>query len=137
MGFPTRCLLFCVPAMVLLWGAAEPRYDTSTVVTVRMLVAEIRETPKGSPLAGIHLMARPESARADSEPWDVYLGPTDFMKDMDLVFQPHDRLDVIGSKIKVGAATVILAREIRRSGSALYLRDEKGEPVWKGLEGGS
>jgi hypothetical protein len=137
MGFPTRCLLFAVPAMVLLWGAAEPRYDTATVVTVRMLVAEIRETPKGSPLAGIHLMARPESARADSEPWDVYLGPTDFMKDMDLVFQPHDRLDVVGSKIKVGAATVILAREIRRSGSALYLRDEKGEPVWKALEGGS
>jgi hypothetical protein len=137
MGFPTRCLLFSVPAMVLLWGAAEPRYDTATVVTVRMLVAEIRETPKGSPLAGIHLMARPESARADSEPWDVYLGPTEFMKDMDLVFQPHDRLDVIGSKIKVGGATVILTREIRRNESTLYLRDEKGEPVWKVGEGGS
>jgi len=137
MGFSTRCLLFAVPAMALLWGAAEPRYDTATVVSVRMLVAEIRETPKGSPLAGIHLMARPESARTDSEPWDVYLGPTEFLKDMDLVFHPHDRLDVFGSKVKVGGATVILTREIRRGGSALYLRDEKGEPVWKALEGGS
>jgi hypothetical protein len=39
--------------------------------------------------------------------------------------------------VKVGGATVILTREIRRGGSALYLRDEKGEPVWKALEGGS
>lgn len=109
----------------------EPRYEPATVVSTRMVVAEVKDVPKGSPLAGVHLLARPESARADSEPVDVYLAPADFMKQMDLTFHPHDRIDVTGSKVKLGAAPVILAREVRRDTSTIYIRDEKGEPVWK------
>ncbi len=136
MGFSTRLTLLAVPAVAMLWGAtSEPRYDPATVVTIRMVVAEVREVPKGNPLAGIHLMARPESARNDSEPFDIYLAPADFMKGLDLTFHPHDRLDVVGSKLKQGNSTLILAREIRENGSVLYIRDEKGEPVWTALGG--
>ena len=121
----------------LLAGAAaapqdpEPRYDPATVVSIRMVVAEVKEVPKGDPLGGVHLLARPESARAGSEPVDVYLAPADFMKQVDITFQPRDRIDVTGSKVKAGGAPVILAREVRRNTSTLYIRDEKGEPVWK------
>jgi hypothetical protein len=136
MGLPARSAALLMSVVAVLWAGnppadTEPRYDSATVVNIRMVVAEVREVPKGSPLAGIHLLARPESARVDSEPWDVYIGPVDFLRELDLAFHPRDKVDVAGSKSKVGSTTVILTKEIRQNGSTLYIRDEKGEPLWK------
>jgi hypothetical protein len=111
----------------------EPRYDPATVVDLNVIVVEVREVAKGNPMAGVHLMSRPESARGDSESLDVYIGPTEFLKQMDLVFHARDKLEVVGSKVKVSGATIILSREVRRDYSTLYIRDSKGEPIWKAM----
>ena len=76
-------------------------------------------------------LARTEAARTDSELLDIYAGPADFIKQMEMTFREHDRVDVIGSRVKMGASQVILARELRRGTSTLYIRDQKGEPIWK------
>ena len=146
MGFRTRCAFLAIPALSIALAAAgskpseqipDPRYDTSTVTTVWMIVVETREVPKGSPLAGTHLMVRPESARPDAEAQDVYLAPTEFIKLFNLTFRPGDRIEVIGSKVKLDTAPVILAREVRRSDTTLAIRDTKGDPVWKYMLPGS
>lgn len=122
---------FAALAVLALAAAAEdPRYDTSTVVDLRVVLAETREVPAAGPLAGMHLLVRLENARADSEPQDVYLGPAAFIKDISFPLRVRDRLEVVGSKVKVGSATVILAREIRHNNDTLYLREKTGEPMW-------
>lgn len=142
MGFRTRCAMLALPALAAALAAGgrspaepqqEPRYDGASVVDLDMVVAEVREVAKGNPLAGVHLMARPETARNESEPVDVYIAPAAFLKMMEFAFHPHDRLEVKGSKVKMGAASVILASEVRRGDSTLYIRDHGGEPVWKAL----
>lgn len=142
MGLRTRCAFLAIPALSIAFAAAankssdapaEPHYDTATVVDLEMIVMQTREVAKGSPLAGLHLLARLESGRADSETLDVYLGPSEFMKLFDFTFHAGDRVEVIGSKVKLGAAPVILGRELRRSDTTLYIRDQKGDPVWKYL----
>jgi|SRR5271157_31414 len=145
MGFRTRCAFLAIPALSVALAAAgnkpsdappEPRYDTATVADLEMVVVETREVAKGNPLAGVHLLARLES-RQDSEPLDVYLAPSEFIKQFDLTFHAGDRVEVIGSKVKLGAVPVILTRELRRSDTTLYIRDQKGEPIWKFLLKGS
>ena len=140
MRLRTRCALLLVPALGIALAAAgnkpseqpaEPRYDTATTVDVSMIVVETREVAKGSPLAGTHLMVRPESARPDTEAQDVYLAPTEFIKMFNLTFHSGDRIEVIGSKVKLGTVPVILAREVRRSDTTLAIRDTRGDPVWK------
>ena len=142
MGFRTRCTILALPALAAALAAGgsppsepqqEPRYDGASVVDIDMIVAEVREVAKGNPLPGVHLMARPESARADSEPVDVYVAPVAFLKMMEFTFHARDRLEVKGSKVKMGNVFVILSSEVRRGDSTLYVRDRNGEPVWKAL----
>ena len=139
MPFRTRFvfLAFAAAAVALAAGskssppAQEPRYDPATVVDVRIVVVEVREVAAGNPLAGVHLTARSESPHGNSEAMDVYVGPVEFVKQMDLAFSAGDKMEIVGSKVKVGGGTVILTRELQRNDSTLYLRDSKGEPIWK------
>ncbi|MGA3016163.1 MAG: hypothetical protein ABSF62_03520 [Bryobacteraceae bacterium] len=110
----------------------EPRYDSATTVDMMTVVAEMREVPRGSPLSGSHLIVRPESAKENSETIDVYLGPANYLKDFDVTFAKGDRVQVIGSKVKYGGASVVLARQVRRDSTTIYLRDEHGIPYWRG-----
>jgi hypothetical protein len=110
----------------------EPRYDAATTVDTMTVVAEVREVPRGNPLNGTHLIVRLESAKENSETIDVYLGPAAYLKDFEVTFAKGDRVQVVGSKVKYGGAPVILARQVRRDATTLYLRDEHGTPYWRG-----
>ena len=110
----------------------EPRYDSATTVDMMTVVADLREVPHGSPLSGTHLIVRPESAKENSETIDVYLGPEAYLKDFEVTFAKGDRIQVIGSKVKYGGVPLILARQVRRDSTTLYLRDEHGAPYWRG-----
>jgi hypothetical protein len=122
---------FAALAVLALAAAEDPRYDTATVVDLRVVLAETREVPAAGPLAGVHLMVRPENARGNSELQDVYLGPAAFVNEFNFPLRPRDRLEVVGSKVKAGSASVVLAREVRHDSYTLYLRDRAGEPMWR------
>jgi DNA/RNA endonuclease YhcR with UshA esterase domain len=109
----------------------EPRYDAGATVDTMMVVMDIREVPRNSPLSGTHLTVRPESAKAGTDTMDVYLGPADFLKELDCNFAKGDRIEVKGSKVKYSGSPMVLAREIRRNSSTVYLRDDHGAPYWK------
>jgi hypothetical protein len=109
----------------------EPRYDTAASVDMMVVVESQREVPKGSPLAGFHLIVRPETAKEGTDTIDVYLGPSDYVKDFDVTFAKGDRLQVTGCKVKYAGTIVILAKELRRESTTLYLRDARGVPYWK------
>jgi hypothetical protein len=138
MGFRSVVIFFLVTP--LLFGLAasggqtepEPRYDAATTVDVMTVVVDQREVPRAEPLGGTHLMVRLESAKENSETIDVYLGPVAYLKDFEVTFAKGDRLQVTGSKVKYGGGIVILARQVRRDSTTIYLRDEHGTPYWKG-----
>ncbi|HVP46862.1 MAG TPA: hypothetical protein VMT32_09770 [Bryobacteraceae bacterium] len=104
----------------------EPRYDVATVIDVDATVIDTRVVPQSSPLSGVHL-----SVKIESETIDVYLGPVEFLKDFDITFAKGDKIELIGSKVKFDGARIVLARQVRRDETTLYLRDAKGKPHWK------
>ena len=141
MRFRTSVAFFCVAPLLLALAspsdqketaaADEPRYDTTSTIDLIMVVAEAKDVPDGNPLAGAHLIMRPESAKSNSETTDVYLAPNDYMKDFNCHFVKGDRLQVKGSKVKYNGNTVVLAREVRMESTTVYLRDDRGVPYWK------
>jgi hypothetical protein len=110
----------------------EPRYDTTSPVDLMVVVEGDREVPKGTPLAGMHLVVRPESSKEGTDTVEVYLGPADFIKDFQITFAKGDRLQVSGSKVKYAGASMILAKDVRRDTTTMYLREPNGAPLWKG-----
>lgn len=103
----------------------DPRYDVSKVIDVDATVIDIREVPRNNPLSGLHL-----TVKIESDTVDVFLGPVDFLKTFEITFAKGDKLEIIGSKIKFGGAHIVLARQVRRDETTLYLRDAKGKPHW-------
>jgi hypothetical protein len=109
----------------------EPRYDAAASIDMMVIVESQREVPKGSVLAGWHLTVRPESARQGADTIEVFLGPADFIKDFDFTFAKGDRLQVTGSKVKYAGNALILAKDVRRESTTMYLRDARGVPYWR------
>jgi hypothetical protein len=103
----------------------DPRYDLSKVIDVDATVIDTREVPGNNPLSGLHL-----AVKIESDTVDVFLGPVDFLRDFAITFAKGDKLEIIGSKVKFGGAHLVLARQVRRDETTLYLRDAKGKPHW-------
>lgn len=133
-------MIFRIPLLVLILAVllapraasagqsapAEPRYDPATVVELNVVVLESREVPSGGSLPGVHV-----TVLSGKENLDVYLAPTDFLKGFDFKLVRGDRIDVVGSRLKTAAGTVLLlAREVRRRSQTVYLRDSRGNPYW-------
>jgi hypothetical protein len=132
-------MIYRIPALVILLAALiiphparggqtppeEPRYNPATTVEFTGVVTASREVPCGSPMHGLHL-----TVENGKESFDVYLGPMDFMKQFNFTFAKGDRIDTVGSRLKVGGTNVVLAREVRRQNQTVYLRDSGGAPYW-------
>jgi hypothetical protein len=105
------------------------RYDTATVVDFKATVTGIREVPKTDPLDGLYLTVKTDTLK--SETFDVYVGPTDFVKAFEITFAKGDKIQVIGSKVKIDGVDILLAREVSRQQTTVILRGKNGDPFWK------
>jgi len=114
-----------------------PRYDTSTVATIRGTVQEVHEEMMrtggtgrmgamgmGS-MGGLHL-----TVKTKKETVTVLAGPADFAKDKGFSFAKGDRVEVTGSRVTYNDAKAIIAREIKKGGKTLVLRNKSGVPKW-------
>jgi hypothetical protein len=120
-------------AVLLLLGAARtasagidnktepaPRFDPSAVVNFEATVLEVKTS------AVVTLLVKTDTESSV----DVYLGPVDFVKSFDITFRKGDRIHVAGSKVKSAGVTLVLAREVRKDSTTLYLRGKNGDPYW-------
>ncbi|MGB8493234.1 MAG: hypothetical protein WCE53_02425 [Candidatus Acidiferrum sp.] len=115
-------------------GMHMPKYDPSTVATVKRTVEEVQEgmmqfeqmgQMKGMDHMGLHLILK-----TDKESLTVLVGPSGFVKEKNFAFAKGDQIEVTGSKVKYNNTDVIIAREIKKGDKTLTLRDEKGIPEW-------
>jgi hypothetical protein len=110
-------------------GKGKPAlYDLKTVETVQgIVVAAPRPTPKGG---------LPERAqltlKTPQETLSVYLGPGWFMDKQVMKIGDLDQIQVTGSKIMVQGKPALLAGKIRKGNQVLKLRNEQGQPLWRG-----
>ena len=103
-------------------------YDTATETTVKGTVEEVKQISgqRGGP-GGTHLIVK-----TDKETLEVHLGPTTFLEKEKFTFAKGDQIEVTGSKVKIGAADALLAREVKKGDKTLTLRNAQGVPVWSG-----
>src|SRR5215467_8208460 len=109
----------------LAFAANEPVYNPATAVDVIAVISGIREVPAGQPMEGVHL-----TVKNKANTFDVYLGPTAFLKMLKTSFPVGDEIDIMGSRVKFQNADVILAREVTDPVESLVLRDLYRTPVW-------
>ena len=105
-------------------AGVEAPYDPGTEVTLRGTVQEVRQMERIVTVT--HLMF----GTADHGTVDVHLGPTSWVTKQSVSFQQGDELEVIGSRVKYGGADVVVARQIRKGGQTLTLRDTQGISSW-------
>lgn len=103
-------------------------YDPKTVETVSGEVVSVDRTPYGRRGAvGIHL-----TLKTDKETIQVHLGPAWYFDKQGITLAPKDKIEVTGSRITFRGQPAIIAREVKKGGQVLTLRDASGIPVWAG-----
>ena len=123
----TAGILFVAGVVLAADGAkVEPRYDPAASIEVKATINEVREVPDGDVMAGLHLIVKTET-----ETFDVYVGPTDFVKEFGGNYAKDDKVQVTGCRVKQETGDIILAREVKEGELALVVRDKDGTPNWK------
>ena len=102
-----------------------PRYDAATEATVTGIVREVKQVTGYPRWNGTHL-----TLDTDAGTFDVHVGPSAFLAEKGFALAMGDQIEVTGSKVKYGAADALIAREVKKGGKVLTLRDAKGFPVW-------
>ena len=126
--FVSLCLVLAFSARLVAQKPEQtdpPKYDLHTETQMKGTVEEMKLPTDGSKKEVIHLM---EKTATDTV--DVYLCPKSFLDDMGISFSKGDEITMTGSKVKLGEADLILAREVVKGSDTLVLRDDKGKPIW-------
>ncbi len=109
-------------------GRRGRNYNPATETTVNGTVDEVKHLPSpGRGGGGVHLVLN-----APSGPIDVHVGPAWFAAEKGFAFARGDALTVLGSKVTMGGADVLIARQITKGDQVLTLRDAQGFPLWSG-----
>jgi DNA/RNA endonuclease YhcR with UshA esterase domain len=74
---------------------------------------------------GTHLFVK-----TDTGTIEVHVGPADYIASQQFSFAAGDVVEVTGSKVKMQDKDVLLAREIKKEGKTLVLRNAQGVPNW-------
>ena len=108
-------------------GPQGRMYDPATETTIKGTVEEVRTVSGRHGWNGIHLMLK-----AEKKTLDVHLGPESFLKEKGFAFAKGDHVEVVGSKVSYGGGETIIAREVKKDGKTLVLRNAQGIPEWSG-----
>jgi hypothetical protein len=106
-----------------------PMYDTAAETTIKGTITEVKTVTgamSGMSMQGTHIVLK-----SDSETIEVHLGPSAFLKEKKVELAAGDSVQIVGSRVKIGEAGAVLAREIQKDGTSWALRDAGGRPLWR------
>jgi len=106
-------------------SGALPKYDTHTEMKTKGVVDEVNVLPLGTNKDFIELVTK-----SGDDKMHIYVCPKTFQEELGISFSKGDAIAVTGSKVKLEAGDVILARELIKGTDTLMFRDDKGAPVW-------
>ena len=106
-------------------GNCFSNYDPKAEVTMKATVEDVTQVAGKRGWNGTHLIVN-----GDGGMIEVHLGPSNYIEKQQFSFAKGEQIEVIGSKVKLEDADVILARLITKDGKTLTLRNEQGIPNW-------
>lgn len=119
--------VFLLPAVSQGPGPRGRIYNPATETAISGTVDKVTTVDRGGNWQGVHL-----SLKSGEETYDVHAGPSAFISDKGFTFTAGDKVEVLGSKVILNNAPALIAREIRKDGKSLTLRDSSGIPLWAG-----
>ena len=129
-----KCIGLAVGTLLLsavVTSAQGPRkntrmYDPASETSLKGTVEAVTQQARGQ-MMGTHL-----TIKTADETREVMLGPANFITGKGFTFAKGDAVEVVGSKITMGAMEFVVAREVVKDGKTLTLRDKTGTPQWAG-----
>lgn len=124
----------CVPILLIacFTGSSAAQggtrlYNPATETTMKGTVEKVITTTGRHGMQGIHLMMQ-----SDNPVREVHVGPAAYVAKNGFEFSAGDQIEVTGSRVNLDGTDVILAREIKKDGKTLTLRNSQGIPDWSG-----
>jgi hypothetical protein len=102
-----------------------PKYDVGAEVKLKGTVEEVKLPPTEQKKQLAMLITK-----SGDNTVEISLCPRTFLDDMGLSFTKGDELEITGSRTKLEADEIVLAREIVKGSDTFVLRDKTGKPVW-------
>lgn len=76
------------------------------------------------------------TVKTDKEKVTVHLGPAWYVDAHPPRLESGDEMEVEGSRVSIDGKPALVAREVRKGGEVLALRNDAGIPAWAGYGGG-
>jgi hypothetical protein len=114
-----------LPSFAQRGGPRSPMYNPATEVTMKGSVEAVTQLTGPQGWAGTHL-----SLKTDKENIDVHVGPSWYLTQQKIDFAKGDKIEVAGSRIKWENKDALIAREVKKSGQTITLRNSQGIPAW-------
>ena len=109
-------------------GGYGGMYDVQTVQTVSGEVISVEKVTYGRRgYYGVHLLLK--TTEGDLS---VHLGPSWFIDRQPMKIEPHDVIEVTGSRVIYAGKPVLIAAQVRKGDESLKLRTADGLPLWRG-----
>jgi hypothetical protein len=108
-------------------GRGTGNYDSKTEVTVKGTIEDVQQYAGRHNWSGTHLLLK-----TDTGTLPVHVGPSSFLAKQQFSFAKGEEIEVLGSKVTMAQKETLLAREIRKAGKTLVLRNAQGIPEWSG-----
>jgi len=105
--------------------AGSPIYDLKTETTTNGMIQEVKEIAGPGRGTGTHLVVK-----AVTGVIEVHVGPTRYLKEQKCELKKGMQLEILGSKVNLAGAEVIIAKEIKEGTNTWTLRDAQGVPAW-------
>lgn len=113
-------------------GAGARIYDPHTVATVSGEVVDVEHVASAKGRSGgVHVMLK-----TAGETIPVHLGPAWYVDEQKVHVGRGDHVEVEGSRVSFEGKPAIIARQVKKDGQTLTLRNEAGVPVWAGRGAG-
>jgi hypothetical protein len=106
-------------------GMSRMMYNPGTEITLKGSVEDVAPGTRG--MMGTHLTVK--TAGGETQ---VMLGPTNFVAGKGFTFAKGDQVEITGSNVTMGETEWVIAREVKKNGQTLTLRDKTGTPAWSG-----
>jgi len=117
--------LIVLPAFIAASAQTQaPTYEKSTEASIQGTIRQITVDSEGM----VHL-----AVRGRRESYDVLLAPQRFLKFLGIIYHEGEKVEVVGSRVTAGDATLWLARRVMRQGDEVRYRDSQGSPAWSYL----
>lgn len=131
-------------------GQRARMYNPANETTVKGTVEEVKAVTGRRGWNGTHLTLKvqpratdiqeqiqegkvvSETVKKEDRTIDVHLGPAAFLKERGFRLTKGDQIEVTGATAEFGNSDALIAREVKKGGETLVLRDAQGIPKWSG-----